>query len=123
MLNQCGFRPGDSCINRLLSRTHKIYNAFDEELEAKSAFLYISKPVDQKWHKGFLFKLLQVLIFVNFLDLLSSFFERYKTKKCHRRRSSRFHFETILLFDIYKIYLVTYPLKQNCFPMIHLYFP
>ena len=31
--NQSGFKPGDSCINQLLSITHKIYNSFDEGLE------------------------------------------------------------------------------------------
>ena len=27
--NQSGFKPGDSCINQLLSITHEIYNSFD----------------------------------------------------------------------------------------------
>ena len=29
--NQSGFKPGDSCINQLLSITHEIYNSFDED--------------------------------------------------------------------------------------------
>ena len=27
--NQSGFRPGDSCVNQLISITHDIYKAFD----------------------------------------------------------------------------------------------
>ena len=28
--NQSGFKPGDSCINQLLSITHEIYKSFDD---------------------------------------------------------------------------------------------
>ena len=31
--NQSGFRPGDSCINQLLSIAHEIYQSFDNDLE------------------------------------------------------------------------------------------
>ena len=31
--NQSGFKPGDSCINQLLSITHEIFQSFDEEFE------------------------------------------------------------------------------------------
>ena len=31
--NQLGFKPGDLCINQLLSITHKIYKSFDDGLE------------------------------------------------------------------------------------------
>ena len=36
--NQSGFKPGDSCINQLLSITHEIYKSFDvdSKLEASS---------------------------------------------------------------------------------------
>ena len=40
-------KPGDSCINQLLSITHKIYNSFDKGLEVKSVFLHISKAFDK----------------------------------------------------------------------------
>ena len=42
-LNQCGFMPGNSCINQLLSITHEINESFDVELKLRSVFLYISK--------------------------------------------------------------------------------
>ena len=36
--SQSGFKPGDSCINQLLSITHEIYSSFDEGLEVRSVF-------------------------------------------------------------------------------------
>ena len=41
--SQSGFKPGNSCINQLLSVTHEIYSSFDEGLEVRSVFLDISK--------------------------------------------------------------------------------
>ena len=49
--NQSGFKPGDSCINQLLSISHKIYKLFDDGLE-KRCFLDISKAFDKVWHEG-----------------------------------------------------------------------
>ena len=57
--NQSGFRPGDSCINQLLSITHEIYQSFDDNLEVRAVFLDISKAFDKVWHKGLIFKLKQ----------------------------------------------------------------
>ena len=57
--NQSGFRPGDSCINQLLSITHEIYQSFDDNLEVRAVFLDISKAFDKFWHKGLIFKLKQ----------------------------------------------------------------
>ena len=45
--NQPGFRPGDSCINQLLSITHEIYQSFDDNLEVRAVFLDISKAFDK----------------------------------------------------------------------------
>ena len=73
MQKQSGFKPGDSCINQLLSITHKIYNSFDEGLEVRSFFWDISKTFDKVWHKGLPFKLSQNGISGKLLDLLSSF--------------------------------------------------
>ena len=36
--NQSGFRPGDCCINQLLSITHEIYQSFDESLKLELYF-------------------------------------------------------------------------------------
>ena len=41
--NQSGFKPGDSCIYQLLSISHEIKNAFDNNLEVRGIFLDISK--------------------------------------------------------------------------------
>ena len=39
---QYGFKPGDLCINQLISITHEIYEAlYDAGLEVKSVFLDI----------------------------------------------------------------------------------
>ena len=43
--NQSGFRPGDSCINKLLSITHEIYHPLDDNLEVRAVFLDISKDL------------------------------------------------------------------------------
>ena len=50
--NQSGFKPGDSCINQLLSITHNIYKSFDDGYEVRRAFLDISKAFDKVWHDG-----------------------------------------------------------------------
>ena len=39
--NQSGFKPGDSCINQLLSITHNIYKSFDDGYEVRRVFLDI----------------------------------------------------------------------------------
>ena len=48
--NQPEFKPGESCINQLLSITHDIYKPFDDGWEARGAFLDISKAFDKVWH-------------------------------------------------------------------------
>ena len=45
--NQSGFKPGNSCINQLLSITHEIYSSFDDGYEVRSVFLNISKAFDK----------------------------------------------------------------------------
>ena len=42
---QSGFKPGDSCINQLLSITHEIYHSMDEGYEIRSVFLDMIKSV------------------------------------------------------------------------------
>ena len=52
--NQSGFKPGDSCINQLLSITHEIYKSFDDGWEVRGVHLDISKAFNKVWHEGLL---------------------------------------------------------------------
>ena len=78
--NQSGFKPGDSCINQLLSITHEIFQSFDEGFEVSSVFLDISKAFDKVWHKGLIFKLSQNGISGNLQDILSDFLSDRKQR-------------------------------------------
>ena len=77
--NQSGFKPGDSCINQLISITHEIYQSFDDGYEIRGVFLDISKAFDKVWHEGVIFKLKQNGFSGNLLNLLSDFLkDRYQ---------------------------------------------
>ena len=78
--SQSGFKPGDSCINQLLSITHEIYSSFDEGLEVRSIFLDIAKAFDKVWHDGIIFKLTQNGISGNLLNLLRDFLNERKQR-------------------------------------------
>ena len=78
--SQSGFKPGDSCINQLLSISHEIYSSFDEGLEVRSVFLDISKAFDKVWHDGIIFKLTQNGISGNLLNLLRDFLNERKQR-------------------------------------------
>ena len=78
--HQSGFKPGDSCINQLLSITYEIYQSFDEGFDVHSVFLDISKAFDKVWHDGIIFKLKQNGISGNLLDLLSNFLRNRKQR-------------------------------------------
>ena len=67
------FKPGDSCINQLISITHEIYQSFDNGLEVRVVFLEISKAFDKVWHEGFIYKLKQNGIKGNLLDTFTNF--------------------------------------------------
>ena len=71
--NQSGFKPGDSCINQLLSFTHQIFKSLNNGDEVRSVFLDMSKAFDKVWHKGLIFKLKQNSILGNLLSTLTDF--------------------------------------------------
>ena len=75
---QSGFGPCDSCINQLLSITHKIYQSFDNDLQVKGVFLDISKAFDKVWHEGLILKLSRNGISGNLLYLLKDFLKYRK---------------------------------------------
>ena len=72
--NQSGFRPGDSCVNQLISITHDIYKAFDANpsLEVRGVFLDLSKTFDKVWHDGLLYRLRRMGICGEYLGLIDS---------------------------------------------------
>ena len=78
--NQSGFKPGDSCINQLLSITHEIYKPFDDGFEVRGVFLDISKAFDKVWHKGIIFKLKQNGISGKLFSVLSDFLKDRKQR-------------------------------------------
>ena len=50
--NQSGFKPGDSCINQLLSIIHKNYNSFDDGLEVRGISFGISQDLTRSATRG-----------------------------------------------------------------------
>ena len=71
--NQSSFKPGDSCVNQLVSITHWIYESFDVNHENRGIFLDISEAFDKVWHDRILFKLTQNGISGNLLKFLHDF--------------------------------------------------
>ena len=55
--NQSGFKPGDSCINKLLSITREICKSFDEGYDTRGVFLDISKAFNKVLRRCLLHKL------------------------------------------------------------------
>ena len=86
--NQSGFKPGDSCINQLLSITHNIYKSFDDGYEVRGVFLDISKAFDKVWHDGLIFKLQENGISGNLLKVLKHFLTNGKQRVVLHGQSS-----------------------------------
>ena len=72
---QFGFSSSDSCINQLISVTHKIFEAFDcnPPFEVRSVFLDIFKAFNKAWRKGLLYKLKSVGIPGELCNLLENY--------------------------------------------------
>ena len=87
-MNQSGFKPGDSCINQLLSITHNIYKSFDDDYEVRGVFLDISKAFDKVWHDGLIFKLQENGISDNLLKVLKHFLTNRKQRVVLNGQSS-----------------------------------
>ena len=86
--HQSGIKPGDSCINQLLSITHEIHQSFDDGFDVRSVFLDISNAFDKVWHDGLIFKLKQNGISGNLLNLLSNFLRNRKQRVVLNGQSS-----------------------------------
>ena len=86
--NQSGFKPGDSCINQLLSIMHNIYKSFDDGYEVRGVFLDISKAFGKVWHDGLIFKLQENGISGNLLNVLKHFLTNRKQRVVLNGQSS-----------------------------------
>ena len=75
-----GFKPEGSCINQLLSITHKIYKSFNDGFEVRGVFLDTSKAFDKVWHKGIIFRLKQNGISSKLLSVLFDFLKDRKQR-------------------------------------------
>ena len=78
--NQSGFKPGNSCINQLLSVTHEIYKSFDDGCKVRGVFLDISKAFDKVWHNGLIYKLKQNGVSGDLMNLIIDFLEARKQR-------------------------------------------
>ena len=79
-LSQSGFKPEDSCINQLLSRTHDMYQSFDNDFEVRGVFLDIYKAFDKVCHKGIFYKLKENGVAGNLLNTLADFLKDRKQR-------------------------------------------
>ena len=88
--NQSGFRPRDSTVNKLISITHKIFEAFDCNLalDVRSVYLDISKAFDIVWHDGLIYKLKRCGVSGQLLSLIKSFLGDRKQRTVLNRQCS-----------------------------------
>ena len=77
---QSGLKPGDSCINQVLSITHEIYYSMDEGCEIRGVFLDISKAFDTVWHEGLVYKSKQNGISGNLQNIFEDFVRNRKQR-------------------------------------------
>ena len=70
-----GFKQLDSTINQLVHIVHSIYQIIDSHKNVCSVLLDISKAFDRVYHKGLIFKLKQIGISGNLLNLMESYLD------------------------------------------------
>ena len=81
--SQPGFKPGDPCINQLISTTHDIYQSFDDGFEVRRVLVDIYMAFDKVWHKSFINKLKQNGVAGNLLNTLANFLKNRKQSGQH----------------------------------------
>ena len=81
--SQPGFKPGDPCINQLISTTHDIYQSFDDGFEVRGVLVDIYMAFDKVWHKSFINKLKQYGVAGNLLNTLANFLKNRKQSGQH----------------------------------------
>ena len=101
--SQSGFKPGDSCVNKLLTITHKINFSFDSKYEVSAAFLVISKAFEKVWHEGIIYKLKRNGVSGNFLKLITNFL---KSRKERVVLSDKYSSWTCSTCNLYKALLI-----------------
>ena len=77
---QSGYRHADSTVKQLLSITHEIYKAFDDNKELRAVFLDISRAFDKVWAEGLIFKLKRIGIEGDMINILTSFLANRKQR-------------------------------------------
>ena len=88
LVNQSGFKPGDSCVNQLLSITHEIYHSLDNGLDVRGVFLDLSKAFDKVWDEGLILKLNQHGIMENLLCLIKCFLKNHNQRVVRNGQTS-----------------------------------
>ena len=73
--NRSGFKPGDPCINQLIAITHEKYKGFNDGVEMRGVFLFVTEAFDKVWHQRLIYKLRRNGFSGNSLKLLESFLE------------------------------------------------
>ena len=70
---QSGYKRNDSTVKQLLSITHELFKSLDANKEVRAVFLDISRAFDRVWHDGLIFKLRQIGIEGDMINILKSF--------------------------------------------------
>ena len=70
---QSGYRKNDSTVKQLLSITNEVYKAFDKNQDVIAVFLDISRAFDRVWHDGLIFKLKEIGIEGEYINIIKGF--------------------------------------------------